>query len=56
MPGETGSQAISLPSIAEIEAANEVLSMPERLTKVIQVKEHFVVEFGNCVPLSEAGT
>ncbi|KAB8257980.1 kinase-like domain-containing protein [Aspergillus pseudonomiae] len=43
-----------LPTIAEIEAATDVLSMPDNSAKVVRVKEHFAVKFGNGIPLSEA--
>lgn len=43
-----------LPSVAEIEAATEVLSPPDTYTKVVRVNEHFVVKMGHGVPLVEA--
>ena len=46
--------SLTLPTIAEIEAAAEILSFPDNFTKVVRVKEHFAVKFGNGVPLSEA--
>lgn len=45
---------VNLPTIAEIEAAAEVLSMPDNSAKVVRVKEQFAVKFGNGIPLSEA--
>lgn len=43
-----------LPTIAEIEAAADDLSMPDNSAKVIRVKGEFAVKFGNGIPLSEA--
>ena len=47
-------EIVNLPTIAEIEAAAEVLSMPDNSTKVVWVKEKFAVKFSNGIPLSEA--
>ena len=47
-------EIVNLPTIAEIEAAAEVLSMPDNSAKVVRVKEQFAVKFGNGIPLSEA--
>lgn len=46
--------SLALPTIAEIEAAAEILSFPDNFTKMVRVKEHFAVKYGNGVPLSEA--
>lgn len=46
--------SLALPTIAEIEAAAEILSFPDTFTKVVRVKEHFAVKFGNGIALSEA--
>ncbi|KAL4920848.1 kinase-like protein [Aspergillus aurantiobrunneus] len=54
MPDETVTPATGLPTIAEIEAATDVLSMLDNSAKVVRVKEHFAVKFGNGIPLSEA--
>ncbi|KAK6838440.1 hypothetical protein RU639_000721 [Aspergillus parasiticus] len=48
------SDPTNLPTIAEIEAATEVLSMPDNSAKVVRVNEHFAIKFGNGIPLSEA--
>ena len=53
MSENTDSQ-LALPTIAEIEAAANTLSFPDNFTKVVRVKEHFAVKFGNGIPLSEA--
>ncbi|KAK9366451.1 kinase-like domain-containing protein [Lipomyces kononenkoae] len=54
MSDENGFATIQLPTISEIEAATEVLSMPDFRAKVVRVKEHFAVKFGKGIPLSEA--
>ncbi|OGM42143.1 hypothetical protein ABOM_009160 [Aspergillus bombycis] len=54
MPNMTVAEPTGLPTIAEIEAATDVLSMPDNSAKVVRVKEHFAVKFGNGIPLSEA--
>lgn len=54
MPNEMDFETVDLPTIAEIEAAVEVLSMPDNSAKVVRVKEKFAVKFGNGIPLSEA--
>ena len=57
MSNVTTSVPIRLPTIAKIEASSEILSMPDNLdnlAKVVRVKEHFAVKFGNGIPLSEA--
>lgn len=47
-------ETMDLPTVAEIEAAVEVLSMPDNSAKVVRVKDKFAVKFGNGIPLSEA--
>ncbi|KAE8352300.1 kinase-like domain-containing protein [Aspergillus coremiiformis] len=54
MPDKMVAKSTDLPTIAEIEAATDLLSMPDRSTKVVRVKEHFAVKFGIGIPLSEA--
>ncbi|ODM18806.1 hypothetical protein SI65_05423 [Aspergillus cristatus] len=45
---------ITLPTIAEIEAATEELSLPGKYDKVVRVKKHFIVKYGHSVLLFEA--
>lgn len=56
MSSETSSEAIQLPTVAEIEAATEFLSLPEASDKVVRVNERFAVKMGYGVPLVEAET
>ena len=51
MPEKTVTGPTDLPTIAEIEAATDVLSMPDNSAKVVRVREHFAVKFGNGIPL-----
>ncbi|KAJ9302696.1 hypothetical protein DTO271G3_70 [Paecilomyces variotii] len=48
------SNAIRLPTVAEIEAATEFISAPDAYDKVVRVNEHFAVKTGHGVPLIEA--
>lgn len=48
------SEAIRLPTVAEIEAATELLSMEEASAKVVRVNERFTVKMAHGVPLIEA--
>ncbi|OGM42618.1 hypothetical protein ABOM_009584 [Aspergillus bombycis] len=54
MSRESDPEAICLPTVAEIEAATEVLSTPDTSAKVVRVNKHFAVKMGNGVPLIEA--
>ncbi|KAB8262386.1 kinase-like domain-containing protein [Aspergillus pseudonomiae] len=54
MSKETDSEATCLPTLAEIEAATEVMSIPEKYTKVVRVNKHFAVKFGHGIPLLDA--
>ncbi|GAB1195910.1 hypothetical protein APSETT444_005175 [Aspergillus pseudonomiae] len=54
MPEKTVTGPTDLPTIAEIEAATDVLSMPDNSAKVVRVREHFAVKFGNGIPLGGA--
>ncbi|KAL4935219.1 hypothetical protein BDV06DRAFT_229026 [Aspergillus oleicola] len=51
---ETDSEAICLPTVAEIEAATEVISTPDTSAKVVRVNKHFAVKMGHGVTLIEA--
>ncbi|KAL4989673.1 kinase-like protein [Aspergillus falconensis] len=50
----TAFEAIGLPTIAEIEAATELISTPDSSAKVVRVNERFAVKMGHGVPLIEA--
>ncbi|KAL4778105.1 kinase-like protein [Aspergillus varians] len=54
MSTQTPSEAIPLPTLAEIEAATELLSTPDTSAKVVRVKGQFAVKTGHGVPLIEA--
>ncbi|KAL2864832.1 uncharacterized protein BJX67DRAFT_373642 [Aspergillus lucknowensis] len=54
MSRETASEAIRLPTVAEIVAATELISAPDAPAKVVQVNERFAVKMGHGVPLVEA--
>lgn len=54
MSRETTSEAIRLPTVAEIEAATELISTPDTSAKVVRVNERFAVKMGHGVPLIEA--
>ncbi|OJJ29932.1 hypothetical protein ASPWEDRAFT_165703 [Aspergillus wentii DTO 134E9] len=54
MSRETDSEAIRLPTVAEIEAATEVISTPDTSAKVVRVNERFAVKLGHGVTLIEA--
>ncbi|KAL4789167.1 hypothetical protein BDV19DRAFT_374550 [Aspergillus venezuelensis] len=45
---------ICLPTVTEIEASTDLLSLPEADTKVVRVNEHFAVKMGHGVDLIEA--
>lgn len=46
--------AIDLPTIAEIEASTDILSIRTNAIKVVRVKEHFAVKIGYAIPPLEA--
>lgn len=48
------SEAIRLPTAAEIETATELISMPDMSTKVFRVNDRFAVKIGCDVSLIEA--
>ncbi|KAL3473935.1 kinase-like protein [Aspergillus californicus] len=52
MSSETASEAIRLPTVAEIDAATGLISLPEKYTKVFRVNDSFAVKVGYHVPLS----
>lgn len=54
MPCDMDSVKDTLPTTAEIEAATDILSMPDNSAQVVRVREHFAVKFGNGIPLTEA--
>lgn len=54
MSKEPASDAVRLPSVAEIEAATELLSTPDTSAKVVRVNKNFAVKMGHSVPLIEA--
>lgn len=54
MSRETESEAIRLPTVAEIEAATEIISSPDTSAKVVRVNKHFAVKMGHGVTLMEA--
>ncbi|GMG14490.1 unnamed protein product [Aspergillus oryzae] len=54
MSRETESEAIRLPTVAEIEAATEIISSPDTSAKVARVNKHFAVKMGHGVTLMEA--
>lgn len=45
---------IDLPTISEIEASTDVLSIRTNAIKVVRVKEHFAVKIGYAIPPLEA--
>ncbi|PIG80596.1 hypothetical protein AARAC_012067 [Aspergillus arachidicola] len=51
---ETDSEALRLPTVAEIEAATEVISTPDTSAKVVRVNKHFAVKMGHGIALIEA--
>ncbi|GKZ33833.1 hypothetical protein AbraIFM66950_003917 [Aspergillus brasiliensis] len=56
MSKESASQISRLPTVSEIEAATERLSMSDAYDQVFRVGEHFTVKSGYGVPLIEAET
>ncbi|KAF7590395.1 hypothetical protein BBP40_002896 [Aspergillus hancockii] len=54
MSKETASEAISLPTVSEIEAATEIITTSDASAKVVRVRERFAVKMGHGVPLIEA--
>lgn len=51
MPSETASEAIHLPTVAKIEVATDLMSLPEIYAKVYRVNDYFAVKIGYTVPL-----
>jgi aminoglycoside phosphotransferase (APT) family kinase protein len=47
-------EVTDLPTVAEIEAASDVLSVRTNAIKVVRVREHFAVKFGYSIPPLEA--
>lgn len=47
-------EKIDLPTLAEIEASNDVLSIRTNSTKVVRVRERFAVKIGFSIPPQEA--
>lgn len=51
---EIDSEATRLPTVAEIEAATELISTSDASAKVVRVNKHFAVKMGHSVGLIEA--